>query len=348
MRVVLIINPASGESMLAQNEGSPDQLEEKIVSTLRSYGIEPEVQHTTPEDTGAGLAKQAAEEGADIVIAAGGDGTIHAVASGLIGTKSTLGVIAMGTMNNIAHSLDLPKTIEELCEVIAKGTTSVVDVGHANGQVFLEVVGVGLEAALFPAAEEVKSRGLVSTVRGVTTALKKLLEFKPPQVKVSLDGRRAHTYKALQVTVCNTPYYGAHFQIVSNILMNDGLLDVIIYRNFSKFEFIRHAISISQGRRTLEPRITRRKVKALTIRSEQAVEAHADGVPLGTTPVRIEIEAGALQVRVPEKVASGPNVSQNPEHKRLRTRAGKTTRRKTPDQNDLNTTEEKKGALHAR
>ncbi|HBE29501.1 MAG TPA: hypothetical protein DDW25_11490, partial [Ktedonobacter sp.] len=96
---------------------------------LRSYGIEPEVQYTTPEDAGKGLATKAADEGAELIIAAGGDGTIHAVASGLIERKSTLGIIPMGTMNNLAHSLGIPLPIEAACAIIAKGETRAIDVG---------------------------------------------------------------------------------------------------------------------------------------------------------------------------------------------------------------------------
>jgi diacylglycerol kinase (ATP) len=110
MRTIVIFNPATGESALApqqEHEGTANQHAEAIVEGLRTYGIEPEVRYTTAEDPGD-VAKKAAAEGADIVVATGGDGTIHAVARGLIGTKSALGIIALGTMNNLAHSLSIP------------------------------------------------------------------------------------------------------------------------------------------------------------------------------------------------------------------------------------------------
>ena len=85
MRTILIVNPASGESSLAPQENQEEtykQHEQEIVAALHAYNIELEVWHTTPDDPGSGLAKKAAAEGVDTVIAAGGDGTIHAVASG--------------------------------------------------------------------------------------------------------------------------------------------------------------------------------------------------------------------------------------------------------------------------
>ena len=321
MRTILILNPTAGSSSMAPVDGQEEtveQHEETIVTALRTHGIEPEVWYTTPDDPGSGLAKKAASEGVDTVIAAGGDGTIHAVASGLIGTKSTLGIIAMGTMNNLAHSLSIPDTVEGACAIIAKGETKKIDIGNINDHVFLEVAGVGLEAVLFPAAEEIKSRGWLSTVRGAFDGLVSLFSFKPASIKVSFDGHRNRSYKVLQVTICNSPYYGVHLQIAPGTLMDDGLLDVVIYKNFSKLEFVRHGISITQGKRILEPKITRRKVKTLRITADYPVAIHADGVVHGHTPALISVTPGALSVRVPIQVVEGPNVVDGEKKRRQR------------------------------
>ena len=277
---------------------SPEETEIAILTGLRTYGIEPELYHTTPEDTGRGLATRAAAAHAELVIAAGGDGTIHAVASGLIGTQSTMGIIPTGTMNNLAHSLNIPDTIPAACIALATGETRLIDVGKINEHFFLEVAGIGLEAALFPAAEEVKSPGLLSTLHGAISGVKTLLRFKPTRLRISFDERQRRPYEAIQVTICNAPFYGIHFQVASNVLMDDGLLDVIIYRNFSKLEYIRHAISISQGRRLYQPKIRHRRAKSLYINADQAMEIHADGEPFGYTPAQITIVPAALHVRV--------------------------------------------------
>ncbi len=344
MRTVLILNPTAGSSSMAPQESQQetvDHHEDAIVSALRTHDIEPEVWHTTPDDPGSGLAKKAAAEGVDTVIAAGGDGTIHAVASGLIGTKSTLGIIALGTMNNLAHSLSIPDTIEGACAIIAKGETKKIDIGNINNHIFLEVAGIGLEAALFPAAEEIKSRGWFSTIRGVFDGLVSIFTFKSARIKVSFDGHRGRPYRVLQVTVCNSPYYGVHLQVAPGTLMDDGLLDVVIYKNFSKLEFIRHSISITQGKRILEPKITRRKVKTLRITADYPVAIHADGVVHGHTPALISVTPGALSVRVPIQVAEGPNVVDG-EKKRLQRRVRR--KKETPPPTTITT--EEKGTVH--
>jgi diacylglycerol kinase (ATP) len=340
MRTVLILNPTSGSSTLAPDpsgENTPQEHEAAILAALRRYEIEPIVRYTTPEDAGDGLAKQATDEGADIVMAAGGDGTIHAVAAGLLGSQSALGIIALGTMNNVARSLGISETIEGACQIIAEGATGCIDVGKINGHVFLEVAGIGLESMLFPAAEEIKSYGLLSTLHGIADGLGALLAFQPTRFKISFDGHRSRPYRALQISICNAPYYGAHFRFAPQAVMDDGLLDVLIYKNFSKLAYLRHAIAITQGQRILEPALVRRRVSSLRIAAEQPVELHADGVPCGHTPADVQIIPGALRVRVPERVAAGPDMTGT---------AGRRIRRTSDGRNSE--IPAKKGALHVK
>ncbi|HEX9133091.1 MAG TPA: diacylglycerol kinase family protein [Ktedonobacteraceae bacterium] len=305
MRTVLILNPTSGISTVTEKHMTLEDTEKAILLGLQAFDIEPELYHTTPEDAGKGLATQAAAEHVELVIAAGGDGTIHAVATGLIGTQSTLGIIPTGTMNNLAHSLNIPDTIPAACEAIANGEARLIDVGKINEQVFLEVAGVGLEAALFPAAEEIKIPGLLSTIHGLVSSLKTLLNFKPTRIRITFDNRHRRPYEALQVTICNAPFYGMHLEVVPDIVMDDGLLDVVIYRNFSKLEYLRHAISISQGKHIYQPKIVHRRVKSLRINSDQPLDIQVDGVLQGTTPAKVTILPGALRVLVPGVTAPG-------------------------------------------
>jgi len=305
MQAALIFNPTSGISTVTEKRMSPEETERTILEGLRACGIEPELLYTTLEDAGYGLAKRAAAAGTELIIAAGGDGTVHAVANGLIGTQSVLGIIPAGTMNNLAHSLNIPDTIPAACIAIAHGETRNVDVGQINDQVFIEVAGIGLEAALFPAAEEIKQYGLLSTIHGVLSGLKTLLSFKPARLRITFDGGQRRPYNALQVTICNAPFYGVHFQMASEIVMDDGLLDVFIYRDFSKREYLRHAMSISQGRRPYQPKIKRLRVQSLRVTADAPMEIQVDGQPLGYTPAQVKVLQGALRIRVSGKDAPG-------------------------------------------
>jgi len=305
MHRAIILNPSAGTSLLAKQHRAEAEFETVLLQTLRDLAIEAEIYHTTLEDPGEGIARQLAARQIDLVIAAGGDGTIHSVARGLLGSSSVLGIIPAGTMNNLAYSLGIPADLQAACAILANGETRSIDVGSINQHVFLEVAGIGLEAALYPAAEEVKSRGIWSTLKGVVNGLWTLLKFRPPQVSVTFEHEKARTYRAIQITACNAPYYGVHLNIAPNIAMNDGWLDIVLYTNFSKGEYMRHALSISQGRRPFTPKIVYRRAQSLLIRSNTTIELHADGTAIGTTPAEITLRPDALKVLVPQKPVPG-------------------------------------------
>ncbi len=300
MKVFVILNPTAGASPFtdqAQEAIQTTTQEEEIKEILQQYHVDPTFLYTSVDESGTGLAKEAAAQEADIVIAAGGDGTIHAVAKGLIGTRATLGIIPRGTMNNLARSLFLPETIKEACEVIVNGRTQRIDAGTINGHLFLEVAGIGLEASLFPMAEEMKRPGILSSIRGAIQGFITLLRFKPEKLYITINNKE-RSYRAIQVTVCNAPYYGAHLEVAPDAVMDDGLLDVVIYRNFSKREYLQHGLSISRGKRDFQPKIARRRIQSMRILSEQPIDIHADGMPKGQTPALIQVEPAVLRVRV--------------------------------------------------
>ncbi len=305
MRTALILNPAAGASNQASHAAEEEELPVRLLNTLRELGMDAEIYYTDADDPGQGIAKKLAAEQVELIVAVGGDGTIHSVAHGIMGSDSILGVIPAGTMNNLAHSLGIPTDIEAACAVLTEGRVYTVDIGSINQHPFLEVAGVGLEAALFPAAEEVKSHNFLSTIKGIVGGLWTLIMFRPPRVRVTFEDEKPRTYRAIQITVCNAPYYGAHLSIAPDIFLNDGWLDVFLYTNFSKSEFLRHAFAISQGRRPFMPGLLRRRVKKVRFSTQEPVELQADGVAQGFTPAHIEIHSMALRVQAPVVPGSG-------------------------------------------
>lgn len=305
MRTALILNPTAGSSPLASHRGSEGEFEPALLEMLHTQGVEPEVYYTTAEDPGRGIAGRLVAEGVEMIVAVGGDGTIHSVAQALANSDCLLGIIPAGTMNNLALSLGIPENLEAACALLTTGETRSIDVGSINGHIFLEVAGVGLEAAIFPAAEEIKSRNIFTTFKGVIRGLYALLTFRPPQMRLTFNHERPRSYRAIQLTVCNAPYYGVHLNIVPEIRMNDGWLDAVLYRNFSKREYIRHAISISQGRRAFTPKLLRRQVRSLRIETNEPVEIQADGIIHSHTPAEITIQSGALKVQAPREPGPG-------------------------------------------
>ncbi len=304
MRTVLIVNPTAGISTITEHRMSPEETEQALLEGLRANGIEPALLHTTLEERGWGLAARAAQEGTELVIAAGGDGTIHAVASGLVGTASVLGIIPTGTLNNLARSLQIPDTIQAACRAIANGETRAIDVGMINEHAFLEVAGVGLEASLAPAGEEIKQPGLLSIIHGILRALKTFFGFKAVRMKIAVDGGAPRLYHTFQVTICNAPSYALHLQLAPHILMDDGLLDVVVYQNLGKFAYLRHVLSM-RWRRPPRPNIKHLRVRSLCVIPAVSMEIHADGEPGGFTPAEIVVRPAALRIRGVGKDAPG-------------------------------------------
>lgn len=305
MQIAIIFNPGAGTSPIARQNVSDKEFEAELLHLLHDLGKDAEVHYTTVTDPGEGIARELAARRTDLVLAVGGDGTVHSVARGLLGSETALGIIPAGTMNNLAYCLGIAMDLKAACALLLDGVRRPIDVGSINGHLFLEVAGVGLEAALYPAAEAVKSRGLYSTLKGTLSGLSTLLMFRPPRMSVRFDNEKLRTYRAIQITICNTPYYGVRLSIAPGITMNDGWLDTVVYTNFSKGEYLRHAISITQGQRPLASKTIYRRVKSLRLDAQRPIEIHADGVVIGTTPAEIAILPAALKVLVPQKPAPG-------------------------------------------
>jgi len=232
------------------------------------------------------------------VIAAGGDGTVEWVARGLIGSGATLGILPVGTENNVARNLALPLDLHAAARVIASGETRGVDVGVVNGFYFLEEVGVGLEAELMPIGNQMRMRNLAALpalARGVRT----LLHFRARKITLRLDGQRPIKVRALQVNVCNMPRFGLHFDLAPEASLNDGKLDVVYLDTTSKWALLRYLRTSRHGRPSQPASLHLYQAGTIAIKSKARLRVHADKIDVGTTPVTVKVAAVALPVRLP-------------------------------------------------
>ena len=295
MHTRLIINPTAGPA------DKPDLLIE-IVDALQNQGIEAELCTTTPDEDGEGLAAEAAKAGAGLVIVAGGDGTIEAVARGLMYTRTALGIIPLGTRNNIAASLDIPCDLTKAIQTIAEGERGRFDMGKANNHYFVEVVGVGLEATLFPCGDEVKEgikKNYLAAFKSVFSGIQTFLQFKHHRLVLRFDGGRMRRLRTLQVNICNSPRYGVQFALAPDAKMNDGKLDVVYIDKPSKWDHLRHFFKAMRGERLPHERLNIHRAAKIEIKSYPPLEVHADGQCLGITPITVEVVPDALLICIP-------------------------------------------------
>jgi len=314
-KIILFQNPASGTAKPELQQRLRERLE-AISDSLVEVSVDQDLNL-------AERAAEAAREGPDLVVVAGGDGTVREVAAALVSTDITLAIVPQGTFNNLALSLKLPVEPDAICDLMEAGLTRRIDVGMADEQhAFFEAAGVGVDADLFPIGEEMKSRRF----QGFGRAIRLALLHRQSSVELWFDRsvseayqssfrgneplkRRRRRFRARKtgvrlrcsfVAIGNGPYYGGNFNIVPGAILDDGLFSIGVYRDFSKLELLRHFWSISGGNRHYNPKMEMFTAKRVDVTSARRLSVHVDGHPIGTTPVRFDVLPKALKV-----IASG-------------------------------------------
>jgi diacylglycerol kinase (ATP) len=312
-RISFFVNPASGNV-----ESKSRDLVERRLGTLTDSL---EVHEVTPASKLIDEARAAAERGAELVVVAGGDGTIREVASGMVRSGVPLGILPLGTFNNLALSLGIPRELDGACEILERGHARKIDVGLADERhFFFEAAGVGVDAELFPIGEMVKQGRFTMIFRAIRLALRYrqtpvLLRFDRPVSEAyqsSLRGlspvrHRRRRFRSMRhrvrlrcsfLAIANGPYYGTNFAICPTAKLDDGLFTIGVFRDFSKRELATHLWSISRGRYHFHPKVELFEVEWLEVSSRKRLFVHVDGLPIGTTPVRFRVLREALTVMV--------------------------------------------------
>ncbi len=290
----LIFNPVAGQ-------GNAEQDLETIRAILEP-AIALEIHLTTAEIDADQLALAAVNQGVEAVIASGGDGTISAATTALIGTGIPLGVISRGTANAFANALDLPMTIEAACQTILAGTTRVVDAAKCNGKPMVLLAGIGFEAETVDRADrESKNRfGLLAYIMAGLEQLQQLAQF---EVEIETEDKIIKV-SASAITVANAaPPTSILAQGSTGVIFDDGLLDVTIIAPANKTGAIAASydllVSALRGDATTRPDVGYLRTKQLTITTEPPQKVVVDGEIIGTTPVKIECIPNSLTVFAP-------------------------------------------------
>jgi diacylglycerol kinase (ATP) len=295
-RALLIINTKSGP-----NHDSILQVRD-LVGILRSFGIRTVVRLKLRKSQARKEARRAAvRKRYRLVIAAGGDGTVEAVASGLVGTRATLGIIPLGTYNNVATCLGVPTDAEHACALIACGAPRRIDVGVVlakhmkRPRVFLELGTVGLGAALGPLGQHVEKGRWDQAAQ----ALPEVMDMSPTPTQVLLDDEcHSSTSNMLLVTVSNSPRAGAGLSVAPSARMDDGLLDVCVYENLSQSGVLMRFLpeAVGDGSSAADHNVVRARARSVEIRTAEPMPVSVESKLVGVTPARFTVLIGALAV----------------------------------------------------
>lgn len=294
-RCRVIYNASAGtKAGLPITTGSAEQVRE----ALARFGLGDDLVETADEAEAATAVRDALDSGVDTIVAAGGDGTVGAIAQHLLGTAATLGILPMGSVMNIARSLGIPRDLDAAAEIIATGRETAIDVGEVAGRAFYESASIGLNAAVFREL----TRDNEPHWRSIPRTLWVAVRYRPARMVLHLD-RGIVATRALMVTISNSPYTGAGMTVAPEARLDDGLFDIRVFRGFSKWELLRHLASITFGQRRYSPRISTYRSRRVRVTTRHPLPARADSRDLGTTPVEFVTRQGALRVIVP---ADGP------------------------------------------
>ena len=291
----IVRNPAAGaKGAIPTNRLRPQELS----SLAERHGLGDDIVEPADEDEMRAVVRAAVDAELGVLVAAGGDGTVHLVAEGLLGTKTALAILPLGSVMNIARGLGIPRDPDAAAAIISDGAITSVDVGRATAADgrrvhFLEAGSVGMNAAMFREAARFDEGDWASIVRTIWVALR----YRPARMRVDLDDRSVRT-RALMVTVSNGPYIGVGMTVAPAARLDDGRFDVRIFRGFSKWELLRHLASIAFGRRRYAPHVSTYRSASARISSARPLPARADGIDLGVTPVTFTTLPGALRVVV--------------------------------------------------
>lgn len=310
---LIIVNPKSAA-------GSTESRWAKIASDLAAHFGAFRVEFTRKQGDGITLAKEAAENGTNFIIACGGDGTINEVANGILqsGADAELGVLPSGTGGDFRRTLEIPSNASEAARSLREGATKTIDVGrvtfvsHQNEEVsryFLNVSSFGLSASII---ERVKTQNKLewlpgNLLRGKATfalsTLQEVLDLNFVTVRVKIDDQAEKSLNTINFAVANSRFFGGGMKIAPDAKLNDGFFDIINIGDIKTAKILLNAYKLYNGTHLALKEVKSTLAKKVEISPtdvNQIILLETDGELPGKLPAIFEIVPNALKVRVPK------------------------------------------------
>jgi diacylglycerol kinase (ATP) len=292
---MIIVNPTAGGGRAARLVPS---IRERFARGAATVVV------TTRAGEAEELAARAAADGVERVVAVGGDGTVQEVVNGLLledGQDTGIGIVPVGTGNDLARSLGLPRRIEEAWSVAIGPATRRIDVARARcgerTRWFASAGGIGFDAQV-AAAMATRSGWQRGRAGYLLTTLSELRRFSNRRVRLTLDDGTAE-HAVLFVAIANGAYYGGGMRIAPDAATDDGALDVCIVGDISRMTAIRQLPNLYRGTHVNHPAVAIARARRVTIEGGPETLVHLDGEPFGCLPLEVELAASRLTVAVP-------------------------------------------------
>jgi len=299
-RVAVIINPISGTG--GRLHVARDRAE-LAASLIAGRGYESQIFITERPGHGRELASAALAQGASLVLAWGGDGTVNEVGSALAFRDAALAIVPSGSGNGLARELRIPFDPVSAIDVALRGRERRIDAGELDGRLFFNVAGIGLDARV---AHRFAADGLVHRGfrRYATITVRELFTYKPDYHTIVTDGRTVRA-RTLLIAIANARQYGNGALIAPEAQLDDGRLDVVVVPALSPLAALVQVPRMFSGRIATVPGVTMSSAVDIQVTSGQPVLYHVDGEPhTGAAVVAARPWPAALRVVVPVGVRS--------------------------------------------
>jgi YegS/Rv2252/BmrU family lipid kinase len=286
--ISLIVNPSSGG-------GRAGAALPRIRSELTRLGLEHHVETTRSLEHARELGRAAAAAG-ETAVALGGDGLVGAVAGALVGSLGVLGVLPGGRGNDFARVLGIPLEPVAACRVLAGGQVEPLDLGQAGGRPFVGIASCGFDSDANRIANRTRFvRGnLVYTYGG----LRALLGWRPADFQLCLDGV-SHSLTGYTVAVANSAAYGGGMMLAPDASLRDGLFDVVLIADASRWRFLRQLPKVFKGEHVTLPTVRILRAREVEVVADRPFTMYADGDPIAELPVTVTVLPSAVRVIVP-------------------------------------------------
>jgi len=287
-RALLIINEKS-------RSGSADA--EAATEHLKQLGIEVMPWKLDRPDQIATMIRRHASD-VDCVIVGGGDGSLNAAAPALVETRLPLGVIPLGTANDLARTLKIPTDIAQATEIISTGVLHQIDLGRVNDRYFFNVANIGLGVhAMTHLSADVKRRwGVLGYAKSLYSALKSM---RPFHADIECDGRRQRV-RSIQIAVGNGRHYGGGMTIAEEASVDDRKFFLYSIEPSPLWDLLKFAPSFRAGRFEERHPVHIDCGRRIRIRTRRTMAISADGELVSRTPADFDVIPGAVKVFVPE------------------------------------------------
>jgi diacylglycerol kinase (ATP) len=291
-RAAVVVNPIKVTDV--------DALQRRVEAFMGSHGWEPPLWlETTAEDPGIGMCRQAVDEGCDVVLVAGGDGTVMAAATAMASSGVPMAILPTGTGNLLARNLDLPINDEDACLRIGiGGRDRAIDVAGVADRKFVVMAGLGFDAAMMRDAPEGLKRA-VGWPAYVVSATRHL-RGRGMRVTITLDDGTPLQRRVRTVVVGNVGRLQGNFPLLPDARPDDGVLDVVVISIRNVFDWVRVTGRVVRRADVPDRRLERFTAKHVVVEASHPQPRQLDGDVIEPGKVMdIRVEPGALLVRVP-------------------------------------------------